>query len=221
VARDTLLPAADHRATARTRMSEIPTPRTAGLAPPSEQDAGLARMRALLDRPLPAGEIAANTELVSARGEAKAGRMRSVLVFEVGEELLALDADDTHRVVRASPVRRVPHRSNAVFAGIANVSVELTPVASVAAALGVPGDGIHTHFIVIGDAGARWAFGSARIEGVRRVDESRIVPAPTTVRHAADGCTKFLASIAVAGVERLVAVLDGGRLAALLARSLS
>jgi hypothetical protein len=91
----------------------------------------------------------------------------------------------TFRALMAENILRM-RVINAVFAGIANVSGELTPVASVAAALGVPGDGIHTHFIVIGDAGARWAFGSARIEGVRRVDESRIVPAPTTVRHAAD-----------------------------------
>ena len=202
-------------------MSDLSNPRTTGLASAPERDDELARMRALLDRPLPPEEIAANTELVAARGEAKVGRMQSVLVFAVGDELLALDADETHRVVGATAVRRVPHRTNAVFAGIANVAGELTPVASLAAALGVPGAGAPTHFVVIGDAGARWAFGSARIEGVRRVDASRTVAAPATVRHAADGCTKYLAPILVDGAERMVAVLDGARLSALLARSLA
>lgn len=184
-------------------------------------DAGLARMRALLDRPLPREEIEANTALVAARGEARSGRMRSVLVFALGEERLALEADATHRVVRASPVRRVPHRTNGVFAGIANVAGELTPVARAATALGVQGGEAQTHFIVIGEAGARWAFGVDRVDGVRRIDETRIVTAPTTVRHAADGCTKYLVPVAADSSESLVAVLDARRLAALFARSLA
>lgn len=178
-------------------------------------------MRALLDRPLPADELARNTELVAAAAEARSVRMRSVLVFRVGDERLALEADETHRVVPASPVRRVPHRTNAVFAGLANVAGELTPVASIGAALGIAPAAQQTHFIVIGDAGARWAFAADRVEGVRRVDASRVVAAPTTVRHAADGCTRHLVPVSDGDREELVAVLGSDRLAELFARSLA
>ena len=184
-------------------------------------DSGLGRMRALLDRPLSREEIEETTAVVAAKPERLATRFRSVLVFRVGAERLALEADATHRVVPVTPVRRVPHRTNAVFAGIANVSGELTPVASIASALGVAPGGAATHFIVIGEAGARWAFAVDLVGGVRRVDAARTIDPPATVRHAADGCTGFLVPLEDDGREALVAVLDARRLAALFVRSLA
>jgi chemotaxis-related protein WspD len=181
----------------------------------------LSRMRTLLDRPLAAEEIRANTELVAAQGELTAVRMRSLLVFRVGAERLALEAESTHRVVKATPVRRVPHRTNKVFAGIANVAGELTPVALVGAALGVHAGTAQPHFIVIGGARARWAFGADQVEGVRRVDAARMIPAPTTVRHAADGCTAYLAPVEDEGETGMVAVLAADRLVALFAGSIA
>ncbi len=184
-------------------------------------EADLLRMRTLLDRPLPAEELEINTALVAAPGEAKSGRMRSVLVFAIGNELLALEADAMHRVVPVSVVRRVPHRSGVVFAGIANVAGELTPIARLEAALGITAGKEQSHFVVIGAVSARWGFAADRVDGVRRIDESRVVAAPTTVRHAADGCTKYLVPITMSGAEALVAVLDAGKLAALFTRSLA
>lgn len=183
----------------------------------------LAQMRALLDRALPAEDLRTNTELVASRGEARGSEMRSVLVFEIGEERLGIDADEAHRVVQRSTVRRVPHRTNEVFAGIANIGGELTLVATAASALGVPAGGVQTHFVVIGAQGSRWAFAVDRVEGVRRIDASATLPPPATVRHAADGCTKYLADIPPidGGAHAIVSVLDGARLAALFARSIA
>jgi chemotaxis signal transduction protein len=198
--------------------------------PPGEQElagsttAGQAldRMRTLLARPLSTREIRTNTELVAAPGETAAARMRSIVVFAVGAEHFALEADATHRVVPASVVRRVPHRSNAVFAGIANVAGELTPVGRIGAALGVPAGASQSHFVVIGAVRARWAFAADRVDGVRRVDAARCIDPPATIRHAADGCTRYLAPVSFDdGDERLVAVLDAARVATLLARSLA
>lgn len=183
----------------------------------------LAQMRALLDRPLPADDLRANTELVASRADARRTSMQSVLVFDIGEERLGLEADESHRVVPCSPVRRVPHRTNAVFAGIANIGGELTLVAHAGSALGVPQGPRQTHFIVVGAQGARWAFAVDRVEGVRRIDASATLPPPTTVRHAADGCTRYLATLAssVDGASAIVSVLDGARLSAVFARSLA
>lgn len=186
-----------------------------------DRDAGLERMRALLDRPLSREEIEETTAIVAAKAERVATQLKSVLVFRIGSERLALEADATHRVVPVSPVRRVPHRTNTVFAGVANVSGELTLVASIAAALGVAPGSAATHFIVIGEAGARWAFAADLVEGVRRVDAARMIEPPTTVRHAADGCTGCIVPIEDGGRETLVAVLEARKLASLFARSLA
>jgi chemotaxis signal transduction protein len=191
-----------------------------------DERGGIERMRALLDRPLSAEELAANTRAVAVRAEARGGRTRSVLAFTVGAERLALEAEDAARVVPLSPVRRVPHRTNAVFAGLANIGGELTLIARAGEALGVAAGASQTHFIVIGRPGERWAFAVDSVEGVRRVEESRTLPPPATIRHAADGCTQYLAPIpsanGVGGVDApLVSVLDAARLAALFARSLA
>lgn len=95
------------------------------------------RMRALLDRPLPPEAIRANTDLVASPAAVAEGATRSLLVFRIGSERLALDAGESHRVVASSPVRRIPHRSNDVFAGIANIGGELTLVARLERALGI------------------------------------------------------------------------------------
>ena len=188
-----------------------------------DERGGIERMRALLDRPLSAEELAANTRAVAVRAEARGGRTRSVLAFTVGAERLALEAEDAARVVPLSPVRRVPHRTNAVFAGLANIGGELTLVARAGEALGVAAGASQTHFIVIGRPGERWAFAVDSVEGVRRVEESRTLPPPATIRHAADGCTQYLAPIAArTGSDApLVSVLDVARLSALFARSLA
>jgi chemotaxis-related protein WspD len=181
--------------------------------------AALARMRALLDRPLAAADIAESTALVAAPAEARGGATRSLLMFRSGDETLAIDAAAAHRVVRASVVRRVPHRSNEVFAGIANVGGDLLPVARLGTALGIGASGTGTHFIVIGPVSQRWAFGVDEVLGVRRIDDATLLPPPATVRHAADGCTAHL--VALEAERAHASVLDATRLALLFARSLS
>ena len=180
-------------------------------------------MRALLDRPLSPEELAANTALVSAPAAERAGGTRGLLVFALGAERLGLDAAHAHRVVPISAVRRVPHRTNAVFAGIANIGGELTPVARAGQALGVAVTEQASRFIVIGPPNARWAFAVDSVEGLRRFDPSRTLPPPATVRHAADGCTEALVEIAArdGSGSSLVSILDPARLAALFARSLA
>jgi chemotaxis-related protein WspD len=200
--------------------SHVETSADTALSVRAERD--VARMRALLDRPLPAEELIANTELVAMRNDRRGGRTRSILVFRVGDEQLAIEAEDAHRVVRVSTIRRVPHRTNDVFAGIANIGGELTIVARIGAALGIVEGQQQTHFLVIGPVADRWAFAVDAVDGVRRIDESTLLSPPTTVRHAADGCAANLVHLVDdEGAERLVTVLDATKLAARFARSLA
>jgi len=187
------------------------------------EEESIARMRALLDRPLSEADLRANTEIVAAQAEARRTWMESVLVFEIGDERLGIAADESHRVVPTSVVRRVPHRTNEVFAGIANIGGELTLVAHAGSAFGIAAGALQTHFVVIGEAGARWAFAVDRVEGVRRMDADAALPPPATVRHACDGCTRAIAEIAPLDgrANALVGLLDTARVAALFARSLA
>jgi chemotaxis signal transduction protein len=164
--------------------------------------AALSRMRELLSRPLTDDRLRENTALVAAPPETRASALLSLLVFRVGQERLAILADDAHRVTPCSRIRRVPHRTNHVIAGIANIGGELTPVAHLGAILGVDACASPTHFVVIGSVLARWAFAVDELEGVVRVERATLLPAPTTVRHALDGCATSLASIAYHGVVR-------------------
>ena len=192
------------------------------------------RTRALLRRPLSPLDLAENTRAVAARGDVRSCPSRSLLVFVLGGERLGLEADDAGRVLPVSTVRRVPHRTNAVFAGVATIGGELTLVAHAGAALGISTDAAQTHFVLIGRQGERWAFAVDSVEGIRRVEDAQMLPPPATVRHAADGCTKYLVrteavgSASTEGVASannaappLVHVLDVDRLTALFARSLA
>jgi chemotaxis-related protein WspD len=201
--------------------------------PPTRAGGDVARMRRLLDRPLTAADLEENTaNLARASQDARDGdgALESVLIFRIGSERLAVHADEAHRVVPLSPVRRVPHRTGEVFAGLANIGGELTLVGHLGAALGVAAGSKPSHFIVIGNAGARWAFAVDAIEGVRRVRAGDLVAPPATVRHAADGCARCLlretvapadADPAAGGRESLVTVLDGLKACAILARSIA
>ena len=61
-------------------------PSTTDHAIEAREAEGIARMRALLDRPLSEADLRANTELFAARVETRHARLRSILVFEIGAE---------------------------------------------------------------------------------------------------------------------------------------
>ena len=191
------------------------------LAPRKDND-GFGRMRELLARPMDPAIITANTRIVAQPDSEDEGAPRSLLIFQLGGDRLALEAGASHRVVAITPVRRIPHRTNAVFAGVANVAGELTPVGRLDHALGLAEfqPSASARFVVIGSAQARWAFPVDLVEGVLRLGESRFQPPPATVARAADGCTIALVRVDAAGDALSVALLDMGRVCALLGRSL-
>lgn len=178
------------------------------------------RVRTLLARPLPDAELDENTRLVAAAPPAAVRAMATLLVLTLCGERLAFDTRLAARVVPVRTVRRIPHRSGEVFAGFANVGGELLLVARLERMLGLAGEpegGPSRRMITVGGEGKRWAFTVDRVEGVRRFDEATFLPPPTTVARAVDGCTVALVPDADG---RRIAVLDAGRIASGLERSL-
>ncbi len=174
------------------------------------------RLRSLLGRPLPEADLDEHTRTVAAAPPAAARATATLLVFLLCGEALAFDTRFATRVVPVRTVRRIPHRSGDVLAGLANVGGELVPVARFDRMLGLAGEPAGAEvatrrMIVVGSEGNRWAFTVDRVEGVRRYDDATFLPPPTTVARALDGCT--IALVPEADGRRL-ALLEAGRIGA-------
>ena len=81
--------------------------------------------RAFLDRPVPAGYSKEVTASFARAAVSKRSETVSALVFEVGEQLLAIDTRAVVEVTSTRPVHRVGHRSGRIFAGIVNIHGQL------------------------------------------------------------------------------------------------
>lgn len=182
------------------------------LAQPGDGNVGL---DALLARPLTDADLdRATTELAAPIGDHR-GRTASVLAARAGGELIAMAASDACKVIAPTRVHRVPHRSNAVFLGVANHDGELLLCASIEAALGLAprAEGTAPAAFVVAESGReRWAFGVDGVIGVVDVAESAMRSPPLTVAAARSGCVRALARID----EGEAIVLDVGALFSLL-----
>ena len=170
---------------------------------------------ALLARPLSEADLDRATAELAVPIDLREGSRLSVLAFRTGGELVAIPAAEACRVIAPTAVHRVPHRSNAVFLGIANHDGEILLCASIEAALGLAPravDAPPAALVVAENGRERWAFGVDAVVGVVDVAESALRSPPLTVSAARSGCVRTLAR--VEGGEAIV--LDVGALFALL-----
>lgn len=167
----------------------------------------------LMSRPLAEADLdRATMELAAPLSDRGHGR-RSLLVFRRGAEDFGITAADAAMVIPSTRVHRVPHRTNAVFRGIANHDGELLLVVSLEAALGLPPhEGpAHAPLVVLGTGRDRWAFEADRIEGVVDFRAEAFRAPPITVTAARSGCVGALADWPGGDVV----VLEPARLSAL------
>ena len=185
-------------------------PRHALAAPAAQEGRGLAE---LMSRPLSDADLDRATAELAAPLEARSRARRSLLAFRRGAELFGVPAVDAAKVVSATQVHRVPHRTNAVFRGIANHEGELLLVVSLEAALGLPPHELPERrvMVVLGTGRDRWAFEADMIEGVLDVPANAFRAPPVTVTASRSGCVGALASTNVGEVV----VLEPARLYAL------
>lgn len=170
---------------------------------------------ALLSRPLSEADLDRATAELAVPIDLREGSSLGVLAVRAGGELIAIPAAEACRVIAPAAVHRVPHRSNAVFLGIANHDGEILMCASIEAALGLArrADEATPSALVVAEHGReRWAFGVDAVVGVVEVTESALRSPPITVSSARSGCVRTLARIE--GGEAIV--LELGALFALL-----
>ena len=159
-------------------------------------------MERLLDRPLAPGDLERQTTAVARPATEATGTGSGVLVFGLGDERLALPAQDVVRVTHTVLIHRVPHRPNPIFRGMCNVDGDLVLCASLRQLLELPaphtssdGEGPKpeaARMIVIGAPADRWVFSVDQVFGVWSVTEEQRRPAPMTVELASTTCTECI-----------------------------
>ncbi len=115
--------------------------------------------------------------------------LRSMLVFRVRGEWLAIRTATAREVVEPVPAHRVPHRNDARFLGLVNVRGELMPCADLGRLLELPNvskpdneaEGIWPRLLVLEREQRVWAFPVAEVEGIQRVQPDAIQPPPVTI----------------------------------------
>lgn len=206
-------------------------------APPGNSDPrrnGAARTDALLDRPLPDGYREAwarhFAQAETTGVEDEGGEDRTVVLFRIGEEWLALPTSLFHEVAEPRRVHSLPHRRDAIVLGIVNVRGELLVCVSLAALLGITearaveragerGARIKTfpRLVVIGRDGRRVAFPVDEVHGIHRYAARDAVGVPATTGRSA---ATFAVAV-IAWRERAVGRLDGALILDALDRSIA
>ncbi len=150
--------------------------------------------RQLLDRAVPPDYVREWTEIISEKGKVADHAATSVLVFRLGDEWLALSTAIFREVSSMRPVHRIPHRTNQVVCGLANVRGELLVYISLGRLLGIKKgkryalDSIKGSFserlLVIEKEDQRFVFPVSEIYGIHRYSSGELYEAPTTIANA-------------------------------------
>jgi chemotaxis-related protein WspD len=133
---------------------------------------------------------------------------RSVIVFRVGSEWLALPTASVREVVEPLPVRRVPHRNDSRFLGLVNVRGELLPCANLGVLIGAPaappaGTRTWPRTLILEREGAAWAMPVDEVDGIRSLEAGESVTPPVTVALAVPAFTAAMFTHLVGNVGLL------------------
>lgn len=176
---------------------------------PAHSEAG----RTLLDREGPPGYLEEWSVRMAEESETETEATRPLLLFRLGTEWFGLPAGLASEVLEPRPIRRVPHRSGPAFPGLVSAGGRLLPCCDPGAIFDVPGREARpderTRLLVVTLLGEPWVLLTDEIAGLRRVEESAIRPAPSTVAIASGAATSGL----VEWRGRRVSLLDERRLA--------
>ncbi len=120
-----------------------------------------------------------------------------IMVFRLGDEWHGLPVRVIDQIHNASAIRRVPHRLNPGFLGLASVEGQIELCMSLHAVLGIdkPADGAAKgarRWLLLKLGGERWVAPVDEMKGVVRLDRKRIQPIPSTVERAPDPATSGL-----------------------------
>jgi chemotaxis-related protein WspD len=178
----------------------------------------------LLERAAPPGYLAEQTAQFAEADAATAIETQSVLVFRIAAEWLALDVRALIEVVEPRTIHRVPHRSDRLFLGLANIRGELQLCISLCELLGIEADGDSSldmaackeRLLVADLDGNRWVFPVDSVEGVHRIPTDALTNLPDTLERS----QKFFSQALFTHGEKRVGLLSEKRLSQALERTI-
>lgn len=179
----------------------------------------------LLDGDLPANYLAEWTRLVAEPKRAEEIATRSVVIFRVGSELLALPTSVVTEVANLAPLHSLPHRRSRAVLGLASVRGELMACVSLGQIVGVEPPAaasrerrstVYQRLLVIRREDVRVVCPVDEVHGIHHVRPGELHDAPSTVVKA----TGTYATALLSWHERLVGILDDQLLFYSLKRSL-
>ena len=170
--------------------------------------------RELLERAAPAGYRDDWTRLLSQVKPAAANE-RSLLVFRLGEEWLAVEARLCAEVAEWRAPHRIAHRPAQLLAGMVNIRGELSLCVSLHGVLGLAPDARaeRRRLVVVARAGVTWVFGADEVRGVVRFGEADVENTPMSVAEGKAPLTSRVYRWRADGEpERRVGLIDGDAL---------
>jgi chemotaxis-related protein WspD len=146
----------------------------------------------LLDAEVPAGHLAERTSHFAEPAHAESGEMRSVVIFRVAAEWLALPTALVVEVANLLPIHSLPHRSNGAVLGVTSVRGELLVCISLrqvvgaetAAAPAASPRAAYPRLLVVRRESVRVACPVDEVHGLHRFHARELKPVPTTVSKA-------------------------------------
>lgn len=112
---------------------------------------------------------------------------RSVLLFRVGAEWLALPPDAINEVAEINTIHSLPHQSNHAVLGLTNIRGVLVLCISLSAMLHAqPADQLQKNprLLVVTHAGQKLVFPVDDVYGIHRFQADQLQTVPTTLAHA-------------------------------------
>ncbi len=177
--------------------------------------------RELFDRPVSPGLLEEWTAALAAENHDSRREALSVVIFRIRSEWFALRTAVFAEVTEKHAPHSVPFRSGGAFLGLVNVNGELLLCVSMARLLGISEDDgpapVRPRICVIAQDHERVAFPVDEVLGVKRLDETALVPTPATLSQSPGALTSSMFDYDGRGVG----LLDQERLFAALARCMS
>jgi chemotaxis-related protein WspD len=181
-----------------------------------------------LDRPVADTAIDAATAYYATPREIEDAASASCFVFRLGAEWLAIPMALLDEVIPSRPTHSLPHRRGAVKIGVLSVRGDILVQVSLAGLLGIVDDesapaSRNDHgrsaprVVVLADGRGRLAISVDEVMGIHRYDPAVLRPVPATLGQAVVSYASALLAVG----DRIVGVLDGGRVLASLSHALS
>jgi chemotaxis-related protein WspD len=151
--------------------------------------AGAAEM---LDADTPVSYFVDRTAHFAAAADVEETETRSIVIFRIGSEWLALPTSVVVEVANLLPIHSLPHRQNAVVLGLASVRGELLVCVSLSQVIdagpraepGARGGAAIRRLLVIRRDGIRFVCPVDEVHGIHRFHARELKELPTTVANA-------------------------------------